>query len=366
MGIWEESGKEAEDKVRQNKNNVDYNKRADNYNENVVEPRNKFVENNPEYAREHGIEKLDNVKKIEVNGLAHLKDEMVAGQYKSTHYSDRELRSLPQHQPGYATVLTARWEANERRGREEAEKRFKEEKIIKEARWRRLRPWRYLLIMISALLGGVMGIVCGRENQGGTFVFGFIFGTPVVMLGVLRCITNWCVDFGASDCWEGGFGRLIWGLIIIVGIGLMDIKGSIIIAIIAMVEYALIGWATNKMVFRWEAKKTKQIAVSALLGGIIYGVGAVTTTSVMDGGPITVLKMIGVALLLTSAILPSVLAASNFGSGCGGLIGGVIGTIVFGSILGECKDAKIIIAIGAIWGAWVGVLAGFIIFREKY
>jgi hypothetical protein len=76
--IYEELQREAEDRVRQNNADRDYNERADHYNETVVRPHNEFIERYPEIAKDCGYEKLDELEKVEYDPRMHLKDEIAA------------------------------------------------------------------------------------------------------------------------------------------------------------------------------------------------------------------------------------------------------------------------------------------------
>jgi len=242
MGLWEESGKEAEDRVRRNRSDVDYNKRADYHNENVVDPRNKFVDDNPEYAREHGIEKLNRVEKKEINELAHLKDEMVASSYKNVHYSDRELKSFVNRHAAMAHTLAASLSSDGSGG-------ITHEQWMKNKRKKQVKPLYYVWVVLMGI-GFVAGLVEG--------LLGILFlAIPLSLAGFVDGWHGEGVIRGCVSCFWALFGGAVGVVLLASGVywlfESMHIQGwiyKIIMTLVVVAMYAIVGWITRRQIFK--------------------------------------------------------------------------------------------------------------------
>jgi hypothetical protein len=152
MNSYDWERKEAEDKDRQNKNDERWNEDANNYNEKIVTPRNKFVENNPELAKKLGIEKLDIQETKNFNPLDHLKDEMLADLYRNTDSETLQIQKKVSEEflrsPKYYE-----WQAKLSQ-QKKAEEEEKKQYYSKQDNFRKKENF---WLVVSMLLGGVIG-----------------------------------------------------------------------------------------------------------------------------------------------------------------------------------------------------------------
>jgi len=190
-------GKDADDKVRQNKKNKRYNEHADNYNKNVVDPHNKFVEDNPELAKKRGIEKLDRLEKIEYNPIEHLSDEITADKFRNTSMSTAEaqLRILDKY--GGARGMMDAWDR----------KKAEQEKSSRDYRERRkehdtmVAPKKKFWVIFSSLFCGIIGGgLFLASNIHDTGVFGITF---MILATIAIIIANSIASGLGSGCCAG-------------------------------------------------------------------------------------------------------------------------------------------------------------------
>jgi len=358
--IWDELGNEADDKVRRNNADKEYNERAENYNEKVVEPINKFVENNPDRAKEMGLEKLDKIDKKEYNPLEHLKDEMAADSYKNTHFSDRELKKTV----GIAAGASMRFMAGRASEEREEEERIRaaEKRLANNLREfsKKAKPW----IAFCTVLGGVAGGVGFAFIPDG--VRSDIWYVCALVPAVVFAIGAWlsrfllCPDFYAG-WWENLVNVGCSGCVMApVGAG-----GGVLLALVMFVPHipesitlitvgALVGVFTSlvmgiiiyKGIYNWkntlfqnsseERNRRLWIAFGTVLGGIIFGCGASVSIHIFG----TDSFVTGVFLLSSMVLLPA----------------NVIMTIVFGERKYKgCLGGFVVFLVSGVWIVGVGV-----------
>jgi hypothetical protein len=149
MKISEEGQKEWDDRVRRDKSDKNYNELVEYHNDNIVDPRNKFVDNNPEYAREHGIKRLDRLKTRDCNWLEHAENEATASLYNSMRFSDEDAKKMV----AGASKLLEKMEKRERDAWEERDRNEKEREKRREKYGLKVR----VFSIISMVLGGIFG-----------------------------------------------------------------------------------------------------------------------------------------------------------------------------------------------------------------